>query len=208
MILDDFVSSIVFESRDEEDTGLGPSEEELKIIVTTVYRDDAAGGKRKMAGSGDIGSLAIGDHGEVWQIAVVIQKEMELNSTLGLTEVSPRKQTEAKVDRGSVKAEQLVFETEFSLLTGILAAADVPQIKEELLIKLPGTVGIGIGKRALGRGITQSQMSKFATGDGQTIADLPQALGLSKLAEDHGDILTPGRKPLGVTFRPTFMDHL
>jgi hypothetical protein len=79
-------------------------------------------------------------------------------------------------------------------------------MKEGLLIELPGTVGIGVGKRALGGGSTQSQVTELAAGDGQSVANLPQALGLRQLTEKHGDILVPGGEPLGVAFCPAFTD--
>ena len=48
-------------------------------------------------------------------------------------------------------------------------------------------------------------MTEFAKGNSQSVADLPQALGLSELTEKHGDILFPGGKALGVAFCPAFM---
>ena len=205
-VMYDFIGSVVFESRHEEDTGVIPLKEEFKVTVASVHNDDAARGKGEMVGGGDIGSLAIGDHSEVWQIAVVVQKQMELNGTFGLTEVSPGKQAETEVDGGGVEAEQLVLEAKPLLFARALAAAEVPQMKEGLLIELPGTVGIGVGKRALGGGSTQSQVTELTAGDGQSIADLPQALGLGELTEEHGDILVPGGEALGVAFCPAFMD--
>lgn len=80
-------------------------------------------------------------------------------------------------------------------------------MKENVLIKLPGAMGIGVGKRTLGRGRVQAQMTELATGDGQAITDLPQTLGLGQLAEQHGNILVPRGKPLGMAFCPAFMDQ-
>jgi len=57
-------------------------EDEFKIIVAPVHSDDAAFGKHKMVSGDDIGSLAIGDHGEVREIAIVIQQEVEFNGPL------------------------------------------------------------------------------------------------------------------------------
>jgi len=125
-IMYDFVSSVVFDSGNEEDTGVSPLKEEFKVTVSPVHSDDAAGGKREMASSDDIGSLAIGDQGEVRQIAIVIQQQVELNGAFGLTEVSPGKQAETEVDCGGVEAEQLVLEAKLLLFTSVLAAAEVP----------------------------------------------------------------------------------
>ena len=206
-VIYDFISSVVFESRHEKDTGVSPLKEEFKVIVAPVHGYNAAGGKREMASGDDIVSLAIGDHGEVRQIAVVVKQHVELNGAFGLTEVSPGEQAEAEVDGGGVEAEQLVLEAKLLLFTGALAAAEVPQIEEGILIKLPGTVGIGVGKCALGGGGAQSQVTELAAGDGQSVADLSQALGLGELTEEHGDILVPGGEALGMAFCPALMDE-
>jgi len=52
-------------------------------------------------------------------------------------------------------------------------------------------VGIDIGKRALSGDSTQSQVAELTTGDGQSVANLPQALGLGELTEEYGDIQLP-----------------
>ena len=52
-------------------------------------------------------------------------------------------------------------------------------------------MGVGIGKRALGGGAAQSKVPELAAGYSQSVADLPQALGLGELAKEHGDILVP-----------------
>jgi hypothetical protein len=160
-----------------------------------------------MTSGDDVVSLTIGDHGEVRHIAVVVQQHMKLNSAFGLAEFSPGKQTQTKIDGGGIKAKQLIPEAEFLLLSGILVAKQVTQMKENVLIKFPGTVGIGIGKGTPGRSIAQTQMTEFATGDGKAVADLPQALGLSQLAKQHGNELVPRGESLGVAFCPAFMDQ-
>ena len=81
-------------------------------------------------------------------------------------------------------------------------------MKESFLIELPGTVGIGVGKSALGRSGAQSQVTELAAGDRQSVANLSQALGLGQLTEKHGDILVPGGEALGVPFCPAFTDKL
>ena len=206
-ILYDLVSGVAFEPGNEVDTRVSPLKEKFEVTIAPIHSYNAASGKREIAGSGYVGSFAIGDHGEVRQIAVVIQEHVEFNGAFGLAEVGPRKQAQTKVDGGGVEAEQLVLEAKLLLFARALATAEIPQMKECVLIKLPGAVGVGIRKRALGGSGTQSQMAEFAAGDGQTVADLTQALGLSQLAKEHGDTLVPGGEAFGVAFRPTFIDQ-
>lgn len=65
MVVYDFINGVAFEPGNEEDAGVIPLGKEFKVAVPPVQGDDAAGGNGEMAGGGDIGSLAIGDHGEV-----------------------------------------------------------------------------------------------------------------------------------------------
>jgi hypothetical protein len=134
-VMYDFISGVVLESGNKENTGVIPLAKEFKVAVGPIHSDDAPGGKGEMAGSDDVGSLAFGDHGEVRQIAVVVKEQVELNGALGLTEISPGKQPEAEVDGAGVEAEQFVLETELLLFAGALAAAEVPQVKESFLIE-------------------------------------------------------------------------
>ncbi len=201
-----FISCIVLESGDEEDAGVSPLEEEFKVTISPVYSDDAASGKLETTSGDYIGSLTISDYGKVWQIAIVVKQQVELNGALGLAEVCPGKQAEAEVDGSRIKTEQLVLEAKLLLFTRALTIAKVPQVKEGILIKLPGTVSVGIGKGALCRGGAQSQVTELATGDGQSVADLSQALSLGQLTEEHGHILIPGGEALSMALCPTFMD--
>ena len=203
----DFISSVAFEPGNEEDTGVSPLKEEFKVTVAPIHSDDAASRKCEMAGSGNVGSLTVCDHGEVRQIAVMVQEQVELNSSFGLTKVGPGKQAQTKVDGGGVEAKQPVLETKLPLFAWAIAATEVAQMKEGVLVKPPGAMGIGIGKCASGGSGTQPQMGELAAGDGQSIADFPQAFGLGQLTEEHGYILAPGGEALGVAFRPAFVDQ-
>ena len=98
----DFVDGVALEPGNEEDTGVIPLPEEFEVTVSPIHSDDAAGRKCEMTGSDDIGSLAIGDHGEVRQITVVVKQQMELNGILGLTEGCSGKHAQTEVDSGRV----------------------------------------------------------------------------------------------------------
>ena len=147
----DFVGSVVFEPGNEEDTSIIPLPEELKVRVATVNNDDATRRKNELAGSDDIGSLAISNHGKVRQIAIVVKQKVEFNSTFILPKVSPWEETQTQVDSRRVKTEQFVLETKASLLARSIILTEVPQIEEDVLIQMPGAMGVGIGKRALSR---------------------------------------------------------
>lgn len=148
-ILYDFANGVAFNPCNKENTSVIPSGKEVKIVIAPVHGNNATFGKSEMTSGDDVVSLTIGDHGEVWHIAVVVQQHMKLNSAFGLAEFSPGKQTQAKIDGGGIKAEQLILEAEFPLLSGTLVAKQVAQMKENVLIKLPGAMGISIRKGTL-----------------------------------------------------------
>jgi hypothetical protein len=81
----------LLEPGDEEDAGLVPLPEEIEIVIAPIHGDDAAGGKRKTAGCDHVSGLALGNHGEVGEIAVMVQEQMELDGALGLAGRAGRK---------------------------------------------------------------------------------------------------------------------
>ncbi len=187
MIPDNIINVIAFESGNKENASVIPSGKEVKVVITPVYGDDTIGGKSEMTSGDDIVSLTVSDHGEVRHIAVVVQQYMKLYSAFGLAEFSPGKEAQTRIYGSGIEAEQFIPEAKFPLLSGILVAKQVIQTKENVLIKLPGSMGIRIGKCTLGKSTSrQSQMIELATSDIQTISDFPQALGLSQSAKQHG----------------------
>ena len=69
---------------------------------------------------------------------------MKLYCSLGSTKVSPIKDIGAKVNNGSINAEQFIFETEF--MTFLNRTASGKQLVEDALINLPGAVGISVSE--------------------------------------------------------------
>ena len=58
--------------------------------------------------------------------------------------------TQTKINSGGIETEKLVLEAKLLLFAGAFAAAEVQQMEEEVLKKLVGTMGIGIGQSTLG----------------------------------------------------------
>jgi len=60
----DFIGGVAFESGNEENTGAIPLSKEVKVVVAPIHSDDASPRKRELTSGGNVGSLAISDHGE------------------------------------------------------------------------------------------------------------------------------------------------
>jgi hypothetical protein len=80
-----------------------------------------------------------------------------------------------------------------------LALTSAQQLQKEPLVELPGAMFIGIGQGgATGSG--NPKMLQFTLTASQTTYDFPERMGLTQLAEEHGDKLAPAGESSGVTF--------
>jgi hypothetical protein len=123
---------------------------------------------------------------------------MEFNGPLGPTKMSPVKHAQTQIDGRRVETDQFVLETE-RLCPRTFLSNSFKQMQEHLLVKLPGTMGIGIGQRGPTRG-RNAQVLEFSLAASQTTGDFSQRMGSTQLAEEHGDKLAPAGKPSGMSF--------
>ena len=142
-----------------------------------------------------LGEQDIGGH-----VIVVVQQHVHFDPALGAAKASPREQRQAQGDGRRVQAQQLVLEAELRLaLTDILPAAQaIGQVPEQRLEQGGRTMGVGVGKRRALRRPADADVHQFADATGQAMADLPQRVRPSQMAEQHGHQLRPARE----AFRP------
>jgi len=86
--------------------------------------------------------------------------------------------------------------------------ASFQNLIEQILIHLPGPMGIRIGKRGFIRGLSQPKMVHLPQTTSQTTADLPDTLGLRQLAEKHGNKLLPAAISLGMSIGLMHLNQL
>ncbi len=196
----DLVDGIVLHPCDEVDTCPCPGGEQGVVVVPLVHGDNGAFRERHLAGNSDVMPLSVGDVRIGGKIPVMVQQEMKLDRTLGSPELSPGEHAQAERYGGAVQGEKLVLESELSLLARHGSTVSVQQMVKEVPIHLPRPVGIGIGKGGLPGKVNKSQVSDLAYAAGKASADLPDALGLSQLAEQHGYEVCPGAIPLRMPF--------
>ena len=84
-------NGVALKAGNEENAVFIPLGEESKIQVTSIQGNDAPGGKGELAGYGDVSTPVVSDNGELREVAIVVQEQMELDSTLGGTILGPRK---------------------------------------------------------------------------------------------------------------------
>jgi len=137
---------------------------------------------------------AVGDLGEDGGVALVIEQEVELDRTLGLTIGSPVEEGDTEFDEGGVETEELVLEAEL-----LLARGDGPdplqKLIEDCFIEPEGSFLVGIGEGGAAGGLGDAEMRKLPQAAGPASADLPLGVSLSQLTEEHGDKLAPRGEP-------------
>ena len=140
-----------------------------------------------------LGEQDIGGH-----VIVVVQQHVHFDAALGAAKASPRKQRQAQGDGRRVQAQQLVLEAELRLaLTDSLPAAQaIGQVPEQILEQGGRPMGVGIGQRRALRRPADANVHQLANATGQAMADLPQRVCPSQMAEKHSHELRPAREAL------------
>jgi hypothetical protein len=139
-----FILGIVLHPGDEIDSPGGPLAKEPVIIIRPVVDDDGSRIKLKSLGNFDIGDASFGNTGIGREIALVIQDQVQLDGPFGPAEVGPVKKAKTEIDDGGIQGQELIFEPEF-LLPIDLGSNVGEETEEDLLIQLPGAMGVGVG---------------------------------------------------------------
>ena len=191
------VGGVVLHPGHEHDAGLGQLREPREVEIAAIHHQDRAGRIRLLTRHGDLVLRALGDHQRRGEVAVMIEREMELHRALGPAERGPREHLRTQVDDGGVDRHQLVLEAELLLAGRRLAPAQ--QLVEDTLVQLPRPMRVGVGeRRARRRGDPEVRELPFTTG--QPAADLPQRMCAPQLTEQHGDELSPAREAARMAF--------
>src|SRR5512142_2289517 len=130
------------------------------VVIGSIIDDHGSRGKGDLAGNPDIGNFPFGNPGKAGQIAVMVQEKMELNSSFGLAEKSPVKETDRQINEGGVQADQLIFEAELFLPDPFFLEPSQKH-EENVLKELPRPVFVGIGQGGVAGG-GNAQMFQFA----------------------------------------------
>ena len=142
--------------------------------------------------------LPLRDDGERGKIATMVQKQMQLDSSLGSAKFGPVKEADTEVNDGGIEADQFVLKPE--LLFGLdLALASFEKLHKDSLVELPGAVLIGISQSGTTGG-ADAQMLQFTFTASQPSGNFGQIMGSAQLTEDHGHKLAPTSKPSAMTF--------
>jgi hypothetical protein len=198
-VLNHLERGVIFQASDEVDALKRQLDGPLIVDVAPVHDHNPASLESEPASYLDIAGLAVGDDGERWQVAVMVQEQVEFDGAFRSPELGPVEQRKGQVDDAGIQTHQLVLEPEF-LAASVASPARLALCQELLeygLAERPGTVDIRVSQSGTFRGIRNSQVLEFAFTAGQAPADLAEAVGTAELAEEHGDKLAPAREAFG-----------
>ena len=137
-----------------------------------------------------------GDSDKGRQVAVVVQKGVELDPRFGASERGPREKAQAEAHPGGVQAMELVFELE--LVTWSMGQAALIHEGKEGGKKPGGPSVVGVGKRRTGYG-SHPQVVQVGKPGFQGRHPIPQAVPGGYLHEDEVHQLMPTAESTGRT---------
>ncbi len=119
---------------------------------------------------------------------------MQLDRRLGGTKARPRKQTQAKINRGGIQRVNGLLQLHAKGFAGVETAGAGDQSLRQIVIDAPVARAIGVGQRAMGDGGTKAQVIELVLPRAQADFDVGQAISVSDLREGHGQELIPTRE--------------
>jgi len=159
--LQNSVMGIVFLPSDKENAVLGPSPKEFIIDIPFVDCQNRAGWKVHCLGNLDFVGFSIRDMCKHRQVAVVVQKQMKLNRSLGLSKPRPVKKGGAKLNNRGIQAKKLVLEPK-PALAKVQLPTSAQELIKYLLVQLPWPVFVGIRQGRSFGGTLESKVFCFA----------------------------------------------
>lgn len=205
--LDNPVPDPSLQPGDKEDFFLGELMEPGKIQKGPIHHHNGEGRKSEKFGYCDIGYLGSGDLNKCWDVPVVIQKGMQLDATLGGTELGPREERQAEIHYGGVKGIELVFEPES--LSGSIGGTFGVLVLKESLEELSRTLVVSICK-GCSLHCPYAQVVEFGTMELELMHNISQAGSSRDLGKHHdrklapavqGTVLAP--RPEAISFDPS-----
>lgn len=140
----------------------------------------------------------------------MVQKQVQLNRTLGPSKLCPIENRKRQIDGAGVQAHEFILEPELlaTASSGHRNLAFGQELLEYGLIKRPRSMRIGVGESGTLRGISNAQVLKLSFATGQSTADLAETVGTAKLTEEHRNELSPAAEPLGGVVGAVLLDGL
>src|ERR1022692_2347919 len=138
-----------------------------------------------------VGHFSLGNPDQGGNRAAQVQQRMELDRRLGGAEAGPRKQAQAKINRGGIQGVNGLRQLDGERFVGVEAAGAGDQYLRQVVVDTPVPRAIGVGQRTVGDGRTKAHPIELVWARTQADFYVRQAIPVSDLGEGHGQELVP-----------------
>src|ERR1039458_7109310 len=122
----------------------------------------------------DVGDLAVGNNTKAWQVAIMVEHQMQFDGSLGSAKFRPVVHREAKVNDGRIQTDQLILEAKL-LLPDRLGSDGLEKFVKHFLEQLPRAMAICIGQGRSRRSF-DAKMRQFAFATLESAFDFTQGV--------------------------------
>ncbi len=143
--------------------------------------------------------FAVGNPHESGDVAVQIQKSVQLHGPFATTEPRPREQTQTEVDRGTVEGIDSLLQLHAEGFVGVKFPRSTDQHLSELGEDAPVVDAVGIGQCAPRDLAAEARMVELGLEGPQTRLDVAQAFAKGQLRERQAEKLVATREAARAT---------
>jgi len=142
----------------------------------------------------DIVNLPCGNDDYRRNVAVQIQKGMELDCPFPFPELGPGKKSQTEVDGGRIQGVDCLIQFDTERVGGVKFSGFCDEDMSEIGINPPISGLIGVGQGIAGDFAPDAQVIKSGLGCPQADLNIPQTFPIGELCEGHAEILVPAGK--------------
>ena len=176
---------------DEESAQILKSMQALEIQITAVHDIKRSGFYGNQIQGIDVVQLAVADMDKGWNWTTQIQQRVQLDGSLGPSELGPAKQIQAQVDGCGVERVGRGVQICGHGFVGVQATRFADQCLRQLRIDTPIPLLVGIGQGTAPNGATKPHLVKAIGAGAQTIDSVAQAVAKGQLTKGHAQELVP-----------------
>lgn len=143
-----------------------------------------------------VGRFAVCNADKTRDIPSQVDKRVEFDSTLSLSELRPREQRQAQIDGRRIERIRRLLQVHTEVVSGIQFSGDANENLREVGINAPVSFFVCVGEGASRYLGSDSRMVKFGLHGAETSFDVSQALAVRQLSEGHAEKLIATGKVL------------
>ena len=163
----------------------GESVEPCEVDVSAVHNVEGPRFQDQLVQDQVVGRFAACNADKTRDIPSQIDKRVEFDRALSLSELRPREQRQTQIDGRRIERVGCLLQGHAEVVSGIQSSGDTDQDLAKVGINAPVSFFVGVGERASRDLGSDSCMVKFGLHSAETGFDVSQALAVGQLCECH-----------------------